>query len=89
VTPRERNLADIGLIALRHGFTRHDLLGKKRSNKLTEARAKCYQMLRDRGLSYPQIGGIFNRHHTTIMYSYPKARADKPCDCSGASAGLI
>jgi chromosomal replication initiation ATPase DnaA len=67
MTPRERTLADIGLIALRHGLTRHDVLGRAQTYKIYAARRECYRMLRDRGMHLERIGEIFGRHHTTIL----------------------
>ena len=68
MTPRERTLADIGLIALRHGLTRYDILGHDRRSHVVAARAEAACYLRDKGRSYPEIGrDLGNRHHTTIM----------------------
>jgi chromosomal replication initiation ATPase DnaA len=89
MTPRERNLAEIDLVALRHGLTRHDLLGRARTKKVSIARKQCYQILRDRGMSYPQIGAFFGRHYTTVLDSLPITRADRPSIYAGVTAGLI
>ena len=68
MTPRERTLADIGLIALRHGLTRYDILGHDRRSHVVRARAEAACFLRGKGRSYPEIGrDLGNRHHTTIM----------------------
>jgi hypothetical protein len=68
MTPRERLLADIGLIALRHGLTRNDIIGRDRRSKAVAARAAAARHLHQQGRSLNQIGAILGgRHHTTIM----------------------
>jgi len=88
-TPRERNLADIGLVALRHGFTRQDILSTCKTKKLVLARQDCIAMFRSRGLSTPQIGRIMGRDHSTIIHALQKIALRKPDGEPGASAGLI
>jgi chromosomal replication initiation ATPase DnaA len=39
-----------------------------RSRKVMKARLEVCNCLRDHGWSYPAIGKLFDRHHTTIMY---------------------
>ena len=89
MTPREKIMADIGLIALRHGLTRHDLIGPRRIAKIMNARKECYVLLRSRGMSYPQIGRIFNRHHTTIIDAMPYNQPPGLPLTAGASEGVI
>lgn len=67
-TPRERNLADIGLIALKHGVTRHDVIGKSRLKKIMPARLECARHFRDKGLGVTEIGRIMRRDHSTIRH---------------------
>lgn len=38
------------------------------------AKFMCYRVYFNRGLSYPQIGGAFNKDHTTIMHGIKKLR---------------
>ena len=44
------------------------LVSPSREKYLKDARPKIWTALRDDGLSYPQIGKMFNRDHTSIMY---------------------
>lgn len=44
------------------------LLSKRRNALLVEKRKLIAKELREKGLSYPQIGKLLNRHHTTIMH---------------------
>lgn len=45
-----------------------DIMGKSRAPRFADPRHIVMWMLRREGLSYPQIGRLFNRDHTTIMY---------------------
>ena len=86
-TPRERNMADIGLIALKHGFQRGDIFSKTRNKRLTAARRECAQFFRDQGKSYPEIGRIMDRHHSSIIsliggkYQRPLDESDQVAQC--------
>jgi chromosomal replication initiator protein len=45
-----------------------------RTPRVCDARNTSIVLLRDMfGLSYPQLGRIFNRDHTTVMHSYNRA----------------
>lgn len=89
MTPRERNLADIGLIALRHGFTRYDILGPNKHKTLVRARQDCIAMFRKRGMSTTEIGRIMQRDHSTIVHALQKIAQRNIPENAGASAGLI
>lgn len=71
-TPYERAMDEIGLIALRHGITRDDILSRKKSRHIVEARNHCFWHFRQSGKSYPQIGRFFNRDHTTVLHGVRK-----------------
>lgn len=88
-TPRERNLADIGLIALRHGFTREDILGPRKFKNLIRARQDCIAMFRKRGLSTTEIGRIMGRDHSTIVHALQQVAARSVPANAGTTAGLI
>ena len=68
MTPRERYLADIGLIALRHGVTREDVLGRSRVGRIVEARQHCYWHFRERGRTFPEIARIMRRDHSSVIH---------------------
>jgi chromosomal replication initiation ATPase DnaA len=69
MTPRERHLSIIDRIATRHGITRSAIL-KKHSHCLRAAAARyeAANWLRGMELSWPQIGRVVGRHHTTVMH---------------------
>lgn len=55
------------------------LLGPVRSASVARARQFAMLLLRERGLSYPEIGRALNRDHTTVMAGEQAAlrRADR------------
>lgn len=52
------------------------LTGRSRSQHLTKLRNRIAWELRQRGLSYPQIGLILNRDHSAILHSVRKVEAE-------------
>jgi len=70
MTPKERNLSDIGLIALRHGVTRHDILNRhgKRCPKVHAARKAVALHFRAKEHTWTQIGRVVGRDHSTVMF---------------------
>lgn len=86
--PRPRQFpADlVKLIGEAVGASYAEMLGSARTGVVIAARAVVYKILRERGLSLPQIGRhMANRDHTTVMNAlekfpyyckrYPEARA--------------
>lgn len=74
-TPRERQLHVVALIAARHGLTAADLLGRDRRDHVARARWHAwYQLRRQFGSSLNQIGRLFRRDHTTILYGLRRFR---------------
>ena len=69
MTPREKNLADIGEIAYKYGFTVEDMLGPRRFKKMVQVRRECIAMLRGKGYSTTEIGRIICRDHSTVVTS--------------------
>lgn len=68
MTPRERYLADIGLIALRHGVTREQVLKHhSRCPKVRQARRDVALHFRNQGMTWIKIGRICNRDHSTLV----------------------
>jgi len=91
MTPREKSLSDIGLIALKHNLTRHDLLGRSRYPHISQARHEAFYYFRRKGWSYPQIGKLFGRDHSTVIHGVEKHQRIKfalPIN-AGITAGLI
>lgn len=76
MTPREKNLAEIGEIAYKYGFTVEDMLGTRRFKKMVAVRRECIGMLRAKGYSTTEIGRIMNRDHSTIVTSLQTLAAE-------------
>lgn len=54
-----------------------DVLSRKRSKRLVGARSEIAKILRQNlGLSYPEIGAILHRDHTSIIHLVKKVNAD-------------
>jgi chromosomal replication initiation ATPase DnaA len=73
MTPREKYYSEIGLIALRHNLTRHDVLSKSRQYHVVRARQHCYwhfrqKIVNGRPMSYPEIARLFGRDHSTVIH---------------------
>lgn len=45
-----------------------DLLSKKRDKRLVNIRQAISSKLRSEGWTYPRIGKLLHRHHTSIMH---------------------
>ena len=52
-----------------HGLTLDQAMSKQRFRIFVDARSACYRYLRSEGWSYPEIGGLFGRDHTSISYA--------------------
>lgn len=98
MTPRQKHLNDIGLVALQHGFTADEVLSPSRTAKLVQARQDCIVMFRERGYSTTEIGRIMRRDHTTIVHALQRIqklpeinrlKALKVPANAGITAGLI
>ena len=71
VTPRQERLRIVARVAEKHGMTIGDIRGKSRLQAHVDARWEAIQAVRlafpdD---SFPQLGRLFNRDHTTIMHA--------------------
>ena len=58
-------LADV---ARRHHMTAATLLGPSRARGVAAARKEAYRALRATGMSYPEIGRVMHRDHTSVMH---------------------
>jgi len=57
------------------GVTRDEIFSRNRNKKLVMARAVIYDRIRkELGWSYPRIGKIFGRDHTTVLHGIRLAR---------------
>ena len=84
-TPMERTLASIKHVLDFHGVTFEQIKARTSSKAMWIARGDVYLALRERGLTYPQIGRIVGRHNTTVLtvVRHAKKRRD---EFMGASA---
>jgi hypothetical protein len=54
----------------KHRVTRAELVGDCRDHRLVRARRELYSRLKSElGMSYPAIGQLCNRDHTTVLHS--------------------
>lgn len=53
--------------AKKHHVLVGEMLGRGRSPSLVRARADLFVALRHLGMSYPEIGAMLDRDHTTVM----------------------
>lgn len=57
----------IAQVAAEHGLTKEDLTGRSRRPAICVARREAMRRLRAKQMSFPSIGRLFNRHHTTVL----------------------
>lgn len=73
----------IAEVAKAHGLTPEDLTGRKRYLPLVHARCEAMRKVKQErpALSFPQIGRMFNRDHTTVMHHLGKVGGQPWCTC--------
>lgn len=49
-------------------FNGHEISGRRRERQLCAARYYVAKNLHDSGFSYPKIGKVINRDHSSVMY---------------------
>lgn len=65
-------------IALASGVRARDLLGRNRHKRVAAARKELYVLLRyEFALSYPEIGALMGRDHTTVLTAVRGADAKR------------
>lgn len=74
--PPSRQVLEIAqAVAGFYGIGMPTLLGPMRSKKIARARQVAIWLSRERtGLSYPDLGRLFERHHTTAMHAVDRTR---------------
>ncbi len=60
-------------IARYYGVTWEEITGRSRKRHFTKPRCAIAVMLRGKGWSYPRIGALLHRDHTTVMHSISRA----------------
>lgn len=59
----------LALVAKAYHVTPDDVLGARRDKSVSAARASyCWALHESRGLSYPEIGRLLGRDHSTVMH---------------------
>jgi chromosomal replication initiation ATPase DnaA len=61
-------------IAKRYGLSLNDLKSRSRTAQRVAARAECFAHLQSKGFSLSQIGGAFNRDHTTVLWALGRTK---------------
>lgn len=59
------------------GVTLDELRSGDRHKNIAHARLVAYWLLRQRGLSFPEIGRVLNRDHTSVMYGVRKVDSER------------
>lgn len=60
-------LADVEQIARERHVTIDEIASRGRAAHVARARHEAMRKVRSRGFSYPAIGELFDRDHTTVM----------------------
>lgn len=69
----------VRLIRPRRGVTVEDLISRDRHKNVSAARHEIIYWIRTKlDWSYPEIGKLFERDHTSIMSAYRKVLAENP-----------
>ena len=70
LAPRQTILSIVGDVCRRSGHNPFHVMGKSREADICRVRELvCYKAYREAGMSYPQIGRVLRRHHTTILHA--------------------
>lgn len=73
----------IATVAQEHGVSPAELLGTSRHRHIITAKQAAMLAVRERmGLSYPVIGELFNRDHTTVLHGCLRAERRR-AKCAG------
>jgi len=64
----------IARVCEKFGITREQLTATTRKREIAEPRQVAMYMLRSLGLSYAQVGSIFNKDHATVVYATKQVR---------------
>lgn len=85
---RDRHLYDlVATVCREHSVSVAAVLAADRHAAVSRARKHCWWLLRERGLSYPDIARLFGRHHTTVIAALKSLPAPLPALPPGTEAG--
>ncbi len=62
-------LDQVAAIARSHSVALRDVLGRSRTLRVVEARRVAMAYARSLGLSYPEVGALFGRDHSSVMFA--------------------
>ena len=65
-------MKEINDILTKYGYTIYEVQSRQRNTRLVNCKVEIARMLRDKGYSYPVIGKVLNKDHTTIMHYIKK-----------------
>lgn len=78
----------ITLVAQKFGVGVRDVFSDFRERKVTRARwAAMYVLRHEKGYSFPEIGRVMNRDHTTVIHGVRRVEADP--ELLAIATGLI
>jgi len=63
----ERIYVEIARCASNHGVPLQTLWGRSRPPRVVRARHEAFLFLKDSGWSFPEIGALFDRDHTSVL----------------------
>lgn len=65
-----RGLLDhVKAVVKEHHVLLDEVLGRARTAQVAAARRECWIHMKELGFSYPEIGRIWNRDHSTVMHA--------------------
>lgn len=69
VTPREKQMGVVSVISANHDVCKNDVLrhNRKQCPRIANARRDIVMHFRNEGYSFPKIGKILGKHHTTVL----------------------
>lgn len=70
----------VELVAREFGVTAEDMFSRNKTSKVVLARQVAIYLLREYGLSFPQIGNFFERDHTTAVHAYQRINEQEKSD---------
>lgn len=75
-TPRDFTWALIEEVAKRHGLTAFDVVSRCREHRVVAARYEAIRIVHAARptMSSPQLGRLFNRDHSTVLYALGRTK---------------
>lgn len=72
--------AALRLVCNKYGVSLMALLARDRHKRISHVRCIAYWKLRQHGYSYPEIGALMQRDHTTVMVGVRKVESERLAD---------